>query len=53
MSVDGQRHAPAALPREGDPGTHFTVRGVGFGVDLDGYRKPRQHRCLNPGHFSP
>ena len=26
MWVGGQRHAPGALPREGDPGTHFTVR---------------------------
>jgi hypothetical protein len=52
MWVDGQRQAPAALPREGDPGTHFTVRRVDFGVDLDGYGKSRQHRCSNPGHFS-
>jgi hypothetical protein len=53
MWLGGQRHAPAALPREVDPGTHFTVRRVGFGVDLDGYGKSRQHRCSNSGHFIP
>ena len=53
MLLAGQRHAPTSLPREGDPGAHFTVRRVGFWVDLDGYGKSRQHRWSNPGNFSP
>jgi hypothetical protein len=29
MEVSGQRHVPSALPRERDPGTHFTGGWVG------------------------
>ena len=53
MWVSGQRHAPAALPREGDPGIHFTVRRVGFGVDLDGVRKISSISVFEPRTLQP
>jgi len=36
MEVDGQRHAPAALPPGKGPSTHCTVGWVGPRVILDG-----------------
>jgi len=40
MSVGGQRHDPAAVPRE-RPSTHFTVGWVGPKVGQDGSGKSR------------
>ena len=47
MRVGGQRHAPAALPQEKRPGTHFTGGQVG----LDECGKYRTHRDSVPGRF--
>ena len=47
MGVRGQRHAPAALPRE-RPGTHFIRGWVGPRAGLDGCGKS----CPPPG-FDP
>ena len=52
MGVDGQRHAPAALPPEKRPGIHFIGGCVGPRADLDGCGKsPPPHSPL-PG-FDP
>ena len=40
MGVDGQRHAPSALPPE-RPGTHCIGGWVGLRTGLDGYEKSR------------
>jgi hypothetical protein len=40
MGVDGQRHAPAALPPGKRPGTHCTGGRVGPRSGLDGIRSP-------------
>ena len=51
--VGGQRHAPAALPRE-RPGTHCTGGWVGPMAGLDGREKSRPfHRDSIPGPSSP
>jgi hypothetical protein len=42
--VGGQRHAPAALPPQKIPGTHFTGGWVGLRAGLDGCGKARPHR---------
>jgi hypothetical protein len=42
MGVDGQRHAPAALPRE-RPGTRRIGGWVGLKADLDRCGKSRPH----------
>jgi hypothetical protein len=48
MVVGGQRHTPAALPRE-RPGTHC----MGGWADLGGCGKFRLHRNSNPESSSP
>jgi hypothetical protein len=50
--VGGQRHAPAALPRE-RPGTHCTGGWVGPRVGPDRCGKSRIHRDSIPGPSSP
>ena len=41
--MGGQRSAPAALPPEQSPGTHFIGGWVSPGPGLDGCRKSRLH----------
>ena len=48
MGVDGQRHAPAALPATKRPGTHCTGGWVGPRTGLDGCEKSRPHRDSIP-----
>ena len=52
MVVGGQRHAPAALPRE-RPGTQCIGGWVSPRAGLDGCGKSRPHRDLFPGPSSP
>jgi hypothetical protein len=53
MGVGGQRHAPAALPPENIPGTHFVDGWVNPTTGLDGCGKPRLHRESISVPFSP
>jgi hypothetical protein len=50
--VGGQRHAPAALPRE-RPVIHCTGGWEGPRAGLDGYGKSRLHRDSIPGPSNP
>ena len=50
--VGGQRHAPAALPRE-RPGIHSIGGWVGPRAGPDGCGKSRPHRNSIPGPSSP
>ena len=51
--VDGEHHAPAALPQGNGTGTSGTTSLVGFGTDLDGCGKPLPHRNSNPESSIP
>jgi hypothetical protein len=53
MGVDGQRHAPEALPSVKIPVTHFTGGWVGPWTGLDGSGKSRPHRDWIPEPSSP
>ena len=44
MGLNGQRHAPAALPPGKIPGTHFIWDWLGPRAGLDGCGKSRLHR---------
>ena len=50
--VDGQRHAPAALP-PGRPGNHCIGDWVGPRTGLDGCGKSLPHRKSIPGPSDP
>jgi hypothetical protein len=53
MKVDGQLHAPAALPLGKRPSTYCIGGWVGPRAGLDGYGKSRPHRDSIPGPSSP
>jgi hypothetical protein len=53
MGVDGQLHAPAALPPGKRPGTHGIEGWVGPRAGLDGCEKSRPHRDSILRPFSP
>jgi hypothetical protein len=53
MGVDGQLHAPAALPPGKRPGTQCIVGWVGPMAGLLGCEKSRPHRDSIPGPSSP
>jgi len=53
MGVDGQRHAPAALPPGKKAGTHCTGGWVGPRDGLDGCGKSRPRRDSIPGPSTP
>jgi len=50
--VDGQRHAPVALPLGKRPGTHCIAGWVGPRAGLDSCGKSRPHRLLITGPSS-
>ena len=52
MGVDGQLHAPAALPPGNRPGTHCIGGWVGPRAGLDGCEKSLPHRDSIPGPSS-
>jgi hypothetical protein len=52
MVVGGQRHAPAALPRE-RPGPHCIGGWVGPTAGLDGCGKPRPPLGFDPRTVQP
>ena len=51
MEVDGQRHAPAALPPRKRPGTRCTGGWVGTRAGLDGCGKIGPNRGFDPRTF--
>jgi hypothetical protein len=53
MGVDGQHHAPAALPSGRRPGTHCAGDWLGPSAGLDGCGKCRLHRDSISGPCSP
>ena len=53
MEVDGQRHAPTALPPGKRPGTHCIGGWVSPRAGLDGCGKSRPNRDLIAGPSSP
>jgi len=53
MGMGGQRHAPAALPTEKRPGTHFIGGWVEPRAGLDWCGKSRPHRDSIPGPSNP
>jgi len=53
MGVDGQRHAPAALPPGKKPGTHCIRGWVGPRVSLDGCGKSRPPPGFDPQTVQP
>jgi hypothetical protein len=53
MGVDGQLHAPAALPSVKTPGSHCTKSWMGPRAGLDGYGQSHPHWGSNPGRTSP
>jgi hypothetical protein len=53
MEVGGQRHAPAALPPEEIPYTHYIEGWVGPKVGLDGCEKSRIRWDSIPGPSIP
>jgi hypothetical protein len=53
MGVDGQHHAPAALPAGKRLGTHCIGSWVGPRTGVDGHRKYRPDRDSIPGPTSP
>jgi hypothetical protein len=54
--VDGDRHAPAALPPGKGPGTHYKGGWASLGADLGGYGKSRppafDHRPASSSDFN-
>jgi len=48
MRVDGQRHAPVAIPPVKRPGTHRTGGWVGLRSGLDDRGKPRPPPVFDP-----
>ena len=48
MGVEGQRHAPAALPPGRRPGTHYTEGWVGPRTDLDRRGRSRPPTRIRP-----
>ena len=48
MGVGGQRHAPAGLPPQERPGTHWIGGWVGLRAGLDVCEKFRPHRDSTP-----
>jgi hypothetical protein len=53
MGIDGQHHAPAALPPGNRAGTNRTGGLVSHRVGLDGCRKTHPQRDSTPGPSSP
>jgi hypothetical protein len=53
MEMRNQRHAPAALPADKRPGTHFIRGWVGPRVGVDMCGKSRLYRDSIPGPSSP
>jgi hypothetical protein len=53
MTVGGQHHAPAALPRYKRPGTHFTGDWLGLGAGLEEYVKSRSTAFRTPNRAAP